>query len=167
MPSASFTKRIQHSADDLLNMVANVEEYPTFINLISSLRITQQLNETDFEAEAVAAYKSIRQSFKSLVHVDREKNLIRVTKAEKGGAVKNLENRWIFHDLPDGTTLVEFYIDVTLKAFPLNLLIKDKFERASQHIINVFEDRAAQVCKPVKADPDLDLEAQKERLGLA
>ncbi len=167
MPSASFTKRIKHSADDLLNMVANVEEYPTFIDLISSLRITKQVSETDFEAEAVAAYKSIRQSFKSLVHVDREKRLIRVTKAEKGGAVKNLENRWVFHELPDGTTLVDFYVDVTLKAFPLNLLIKDKFDKASRHIMNVFEKRAAEVCQPVKADPELNLEKQKELLGLA
>jgi len=167
MPSVSFTKRINHSADDLLDMVANVEEYPTFIDLISSLRITKQVSETDFEAEAVAAYKSIRQSFKSLVQVDRDKKLIRVTKAEKGGAVKNLENRWVFHELPDGTTLVDFYVDVTLKAFPLNILIKDKFEKASRHIMNVFETRAAQVCDPVKADPALNLAKQKELLGLA
>ena len=91
MPSASFTKRINHSADDLLDMVANVEEYPTFIDLISSLRITKQVSETDFEAEAVAAYKSIRQSFKSLVQVDREKKLIRVTKAEKAERSKILK----------------------------------------------------------------------------
>lgn len=167
MPSASFTKRIQHGSDDLLDMVANVEEYPTFIDLISSLRITKQLSETDFEAEAVAAYKSIRQSFKSLVHVDREKKVIRVTKAEKGGPVKNLENRWVFHELSDGTTLVDFYVDVTLKAFPLNLLIKDKFEKASRHIMKVFEERAAKVCDPVQADPDLNLKKEKSRLGIA
>jgi len=166
MPSATFTKRIKHNADDLLNMVANVEEYPTFIDLISSLRITKQLNETDFEAEAVAAYKSIRQNFKSLVHVDHEKKCIRVTKAEKGGPVKNLENRWFFYELQDGTTLVNFYVDVTLKAFPLNLLIKDKFEKASQEIMMVFEKRAAEVCKPVKADPNLNLKKEKTRLGL-
>lgn len=166
MPSASFTQHIKHNADELLELVANVEEYPSFIDLISSLRITKQLNETDFEAEVVAAYKTIRQDFKSLVQVDREKKLIRVTKAEKGGPIKNLENRWAFHALPDGTTLVDFYVDVTLKAFPLNLLIKDKFERASQHIMKVFEMRAAEVCKPVKADPKLNLAEQKELLGL-
>lgn len=167
MPSASFTKRIPHGANDLLDMVANVEEYPNFIDLISSLRITKQLSETDFEAEAVAAYKSIRQNFKSLVHVDRHKKVIRVTKAEKGGPVKNLENRWEFHELSDGTTLVDFYVDVTLKAFPLNLLIKDKFEKASKHIMNVFEERAAKVCDPVKADPNLNVKTEKSRLGLA
>ncbi len=167
MPSAAFTKHIKHSPDDLVNMVSNVEEYPKFINLISNLRITKQLNETDFEAEAIVAYKSIRQTFKSLIHVDREHRFIRVTKAEKGGAVKNLENRWTFHELSDGSTLVDFYVDVTLKAFPLNILIRDKFDKASHDIMNAFEKRAGQVCKKVDIDPALDLVMEKSNLGLA
>lgn len=167
MPSAAFTKHIRHAPDDLVVMVSNVEEYPKFINLISNLRITKKLNETDFEAEAIVAYKSIRQTFKSLIHVDKEHRFIRVTKAEKGGAVKNLENRWTFHELSDGTTLVDFYVDVTLKAFPLNLLIKDKFGKASVDIMNAFERRAAQVCPKVSVSPTLDLAMEKSRLGLA
>lgn len=167
MPSAAFTKHIRHAPDDLVAMVSNVEEYPKFINLISNLRITKQLSETDFEAEAIVAYKSIRQTFKSLIHVDKDRRFIRVTKAEKGGAVKNLENRWTFHELSDGTTLVDFYVDVTLKAFPLNILIRDKFEKASVDIMNAFERRAAQVCKKIDVNSALDLAIEKSRLGLA
>jgi len=101
MPSASFTRHICHDADELLEMVANVEDYPTFINLISALRITKKIDDQNFEAEAVVAYKMIRESFKSLIHIDREKKFIRVTKAEKGGAVKTLENTWKFHPLEE------------------------------------------------------------------
>jgi len=165
MPTASFTRHICHNADDLLEMVANVEDYPVFISLISALRITKKINETDFEAEAVVAYKMIRESFKSLIHIDREKKFIRVTKAEKGGAVKTLDNTWKFHPLSDGSTAVEFYVDVSLKAFPLNLLIKDKMARASDVIMNAFVARAAQICKPVKSE-GMDLAAEYKRLGL-
>lgn len=165
MPSASFTRHIFHAPDDLLEMVANVEDYPSFINLISALRITKKISDTDFEAEAVVAYKMIRESFKSLIHIDREKKFIRVTKAEKGGAVKTLENTWRFHELSDGSTAVEFYVDVSLKAFPLNMLIRDKMDKASDVIMNAFVARAAQVCKPVK-DEGLDLVAEYQRLGL-
>jgi coenzyme Q-binding protein COQ10 len=167
MPSAAFTKHIRHNPDDLVKMVSNVEEYPKFINLISNLRITKKLSDTDFEAEAIVAYKSIRQTFKSLIHVDEEKRFIRVTKAEKGGAVKNLENRWTFHELSDGTTLVDFYVDVTLKAFPLNILIRDKFEKASVDIMNAFERRAKEVCKHIGPTEGFDLAAEKSKLGLA
>jgi coenzyme Q-binding protein COQ10 len=165
MPSTSFTRHICHDPDELLEMVANVEDYPVFINLISALRITKQLNETDFEAEAVVAYKMIRERFKSLIHIDRENRFIRVTKAQKGGAVKTLENSWKFHALEDGSTLVEFYVEVSLKAFPLNMLIRDKMGRASEVIMNAFVARAAQVCKPVKSE-DIDLAAASKRLGL-
>ena len=165
MPSASFTRHIRHDADELLEMVANVEDYPTFINLISVLRITKQVSDTDFEAEAVIAYKMIRESFKSLIHIDRGKKFIRVSKAEKGGAVKTLNNTWKFHSLSDGSTAVEFYVDVALKAFPLNMLIREKMDKASDVIMNAFVDRAAQVCKPVKTD-GLDLAAEYKRLGL-
>jgi coenzyme Q-binding protein COQ10 len=165
MPTANFTRHICHDADDLLEMVANVEDYPTFINLISALRITKTISDTDFEAEAIVSYKMIRESFKSLIHVDRDNKFIRVTKAEKGGAVKTLENTWKFHPLSDGSTAVEFFVDVGLKAFPLNMLIKDKMDRASNVIMNAFLARAAQICKPVKSE-GLDLVAEYKRLGL-
>ena len=165
MPTANFTRHICHDADDLLEMVANVEDYPTFINLISALRITKTISDTDFEAEAIVSYKMIRESFKSLIHVDRDNKFIRVTKAEKGGAVKTLENTWKFHPLSDGSTAVEFFVDVGLKAFPLNMLIKDKMDRASNVIMNAFLARAAQICKPVKSE-GLDLVGEFKRLGL-
>ena len=166
MPTTRFTRHICHDANELLEMVANVEDYPKFINLISALRITKHISETDFEAEAVVAYKMIRESFKSLIHIDRKKKFIRVTKAEKGGAVKTLENTWKFHSLSDGSTAVEFYVDVSLKAFPLNMLIKDKMAKASHVIMNAFVGRAAQVCKPVKNE-GIDLAAEYTRLGLS
>lgn len=146
-------------------MVADVENYPEFINLISALRITKKLSDTDFEAEAIVSYKMLRESFRSLIHIDRENKFIRVTKAQKGGAVKTLENTWKFHELSDGTTAVEFYIEVSLKAFPLNMIINEKMEKASDVIMGAFERRAAKVCKPVKSQ-GLDLAAEYKNLNL-
>lgn len=166
MPSTTFTKHIPHAPDDLLKLVSDVEEYPLFIDLVSNLRITKKISETDFEAEAIVAYKAIRQTFKSSIKIDPKKRSIRVKKAERGGAIKILDNRWTFHELPDGTTLVDFYVDVTLSAFPLNILIKDKFAKASKDIMAMFEKRAKEVCPPVKANPNLDLVQEKLNLGL-
>ena len=166
MPSTAFTRHICHDADELLEMVADVENYPEFITLISALRITKKVSDTDFEAEAIVSYKMLRESFRSIIHIDREKKFIRVTKAEKGGAVKSLENTWKFHTLSDGTTAVEFFIEVSLKAFPLNMLIREKMEKASDVIMGSFERRAAKVCKPVESN-GLDLSAELGQLGFA
>ena len=166
MPSTAFTRHICHDADELLEMVADVENYPQFITLISALRITKKISDTDFEAEAIVSYKMLRESFRSIIHIDREKKFIRVTKAEKGGAVKTLENTWKFHTLSDGTTAIEFYIEVSLKTFPLNILIREKMEKASDVIMGAFERRAAKVCKPIQSQ-GLDLSTELGARGLA
>ena len=165
MPSTQFTRHICHDADELLEMVADVENYPQFITLISALRITKKISDTDFEAEAIVSYKMLRESFRSSIHVDREKKFIRVSKAEKGGAVKTLENTWYFHPLSDGSTAIEFYVDVSLKVFPLDILVREKMDKASDIIMGAFERRAGQVCKPITSD-GLDLSAEYTRLGL-
>jgi len=166
MPSTHLVRHIAHPASELMAMVADVESYPIFINLISALRITKKTSDTDFEAEAVVAYKMLRETFKSKVHVDPEARTIHVFKAEKGGAVKTLENFWTFHSLEDGSTLIEFSVDVSLKAFPLNILVRDKMDRATDVILGAFERRAAQVCQAVESS-GVDVEAEKARLGIA
>jgi len=149
MPSTHLTKRVRAAPDQVFDMVADVENYPVFINLISNLRITKKISDTDFEAEVIVSYKMFRETFRSLIHIDRANNIIRVSKAEKGGAVKTLENKWHFYELSDGSTAVDFYVEVSLKAFPLNMLVNQKMDRASEVIMGAFERRAAQVCKVV------------------
>jgi len=165
MPATHLVRHSVHPADELLAMVADVESYPKFINLISALRITKKISDTEFEAEAVVAYKMLRETFKSKIKIDRKARTIRVFKAEKGGAVKTLENLWVFHPLDDGSALIEFSVDVSLKAFPLNILITQKMDKATEVILGAFERRAKQVCKTVESDR-VDLDAQCKALGI-
>lgn len=169
MANARLTRRIMNAPDDLIALVSNVEAYPEFINLITALRVSNRTRPSEhlerFEADATVAYKFIRESFSSVVQVDHEKKHINVSKANKSGAVKALQNDWHFHELSDGSTLVDFMIDVKLKAFPLEMLLRDKFERAGQHLMNLFEVKASQVC-PKVGDPNLSIEAECKRLGL-
>lgn len=144
MPSAHLVRRIRHRPEDLFDLVSDVETYPEFINLIAALRITKQVSETEFEAEAIVAYKMLRETFRSTIMADRDALRISVQKAEKGGAVKSLLNTWAFHPLEDGSTLVDVVVDVRLKAMPLEFLLRDKFGKAAVHIMNLFETRAGQ-----------------------
>ena len=161
MPSTHLIKRVRATPEQIFDLVADVERYPEFINLISNLRITKTISESEFEAEAVVAYKIIRESFLSHIKLDRAGRTIKVTKASKGGAVKVLENKWSFHELSDGSTAVNFYVDVSLKAFPLNILVGQKMDRATEVIMGAFERRAAQVCGVVGGEePSAELRAE-------
>lgn len=169
MPSSQLYRRVMNRPEDLIELVSQVDGYPKFINLLSAVRITNRKKLSDhietFEAEATVSYKFVRENFNSLVKVDHENNTIDVTKATRGGAVKSLANNWVFHELSDGSTLVEFFVDVRLKAFPLELLLRDKFDKAADHMIRIFETRAKRVYGNV-GEKDLDLAAEYARLGI-
>ncbi len=165
MPKTHLIRRIQCAPEDLFDLVSDVENYPKFINLISALRITKKLSETEFEAEAVVAYKMISETFQSHITADRSALKISVAKAEKGGAVKSLLNEWTFHPLKDGSTLVDVIVDVRLKALPLEFLLREKFERASVNIVGAFERRAAQML-PKVGEETYDAGEEISELGL-
>ena len=165
MPKVHLIRRYRSSPEALFELVADVEKYPEFINLISALRITKKLSDTEFEAEAVVAYKMISESFRSFIMTDRSALKIEVKKAEKGGAVKSLLNGWSFYPLEDGSTLVDVIVDVRLKARPLEFLLREKFSKAANLIVESFERRAAQTL-PVVGELEYDVEAEVKALGL-
>ena len=142
-----------------------MERYPEFINLLSDLRVSKILSNTEFEAEAIVSYKMIRETFRSHITADPEALKISVKKAEKGGIVKSLVNDWAFYRLKDGSSLVDVVVDVRLKALPLEFLLRDKFEKASVHIVNLFETRAGQNY-PVMGDLEYDFKVEMSEFGL-
>lgn len=159
MPKTRIRHRVMHRPNDMLSMVADVERYPNFIKFISALRVKnrKQISESieQFEAEATVSFKFVSERFISDVIVDNEAKTISVKKSGHGGALKSLENSWTFTELSDGSTLVDFYVDVNLKAFPLNLLLKDKFDQVGGQMMKLFEKKAGLAFEKV-GDPDLD-----------
>ena len=170
MPAASLLQRVRHRPDDIMTLVADVENYPRFINLISALRVTKTTalsdTHTRFEAEAVVAYKFISETFHSIVELQNDNRRILVKKADKGGAVKSLENNWMFHELSDGSTLVDFDVDVRLKAFPLEMILREKFDNSAQKIMSMFIEYAGETLEVI-GDENLNLDAEIRRLGLS
>ncbi|MBC6403333.1 MAG: hypothetical protein GDA39_06275 [Hyphomonadaceae bacterium] len=154
--------------EDLLRFVSNVEGYPVFINLLSAVRVTNRRRVGDletFEAEVTVSYKFFSEKFRSFIRIDHAKNEIDVSRASRRGAVRFLKNRWVFHELSDGSSLVDFSVDVRLKALPLEMILRRKFYKAAVHMIGLFETRARQVY-PEVGDSDLDLKAEYKRLNL-
>lgn len=144
-------RRMRHRANDLLDMVADVEKYPEFIHLIPAVRILTHKSISStcdiFTADVAIKYKLIAENFRSEVNVDKQSNILSIKRAGHGGAVKKLENIWKFIELDDGSTLIDFYLNVQLKALPLEILIKKKFDKAALYIMNSFEARANDICE--------------------
>ena len=165
MPSTQFLQHVPHDPDCVMSLVTDVERYPDFIPAMAALRKTKSLSD-GFEAEAMINFKGIAETFSSKVTIDPEARTLLVTKSRRGGAVKSLDNRWKFHAMPDGSTLVDFFVDVRL-VFPLEGLLRQKFDKARIVIRDVFVQQAKDHCPVVGDASQLDLMAEATRLGLS
>src|SRR5262249_23490814 len=100
MPQFSTRRRVKHSADDMFDLVADVEHYPEFVPLCRAMRVIRRAQLADREvivAEMTVAYKLIRESFTSRVTLDRGKRTILVEYLD--GPFSRMENRWTFRPL--------------------------------------------------------------------
>ena len=162
MPKTRLQKHLPYSATDLIAFVSDVEGYAKFINVISAIRVIGPRKSTEhgesFEAEMAVSYKFLTERVRCTVNVDHQSQTVIVRKSGHGGAIKTLINDWAFHSLSDGTTVVDFYVDVTLKSAALNFLAKSKFADITKRIMALFIRRADQVCTTIKSDADVSAE---------
>ncbi len=103
MPRFSSKRRVQHSAPEMFDLVADVERYPEFVPLCQALKIRQRTRQADGTeiviADMTVSFKLIRESFTSRVTLDRPNLKILVEYLK--GPFSNLENRWTFEAKSD------------------------------------------------------------------
>jgi coenzyme Q-binding protein COQ10 len=152
MPHFTTRRNVRHSADDMFDLVADIDKYPQFVPLCQSLRVRRRdAAEVGIEivvAEMTVAYKMIRETFTSKVTLDRPRLQILVQYLD--GPFRKMENRWNFNSTGEERCDVEFAIDYEFKSRTLGLLMGAMFETAFRRFSAAFEARADQVYgKPV------------------
>jgi coenzyme Q-binding protein COQ10 len=147
MPQFSTKRRVQHSASDMFDLVADVEHYPEFVPLCRSLSVRSRTAENGGKAVIIAdmtiAYKLIRETFTSRVTLDRQALTILVEYLE--GPFRQMENRWSFRAAGDDSCDVEFFLAYEFRSRALGLLMGSVFDAAFRRFAAAFERRADQV----------------------
>lgn len=166
--SAEYTehRRLTFRPEDLYQLVSDVRRYPDFIGLITGMRVTHEdLNDEGgvLEAKARVKYKFVREQFTTRVHLDATCNAIDVEYLS--GPFHTLANRWRFHELSDGSTLVDFWIRYAFRNPVLQMLVDTNRGRAVSYLIRAFETEAKKRYEPVGSD-DLDLKSEMMSLQL-
>lgn len=146
MPAFRTTRRVPHSADEMFDLVADVEKYPLFLPLCEALRVKRR-EERDARPVLVAdmtiAYKIFRETFTSRVTLDHEARKILVEYLD--GPFSHLENRWTFRPREGGGADVEFFIEWELRSRTLAALVGSVFDRVFRKYAEAFEQRADRV----------------------
>jgi coenzyme Q-binding protein COQ10 len=144
MPQLSSKRRVQHSAEQMFDLVADVERYPEFVPLCQSLKVRQRTKRPDgteiVVADMTVSFKLVRESFTSQVTLDRANLKILVEYLR--GPFRNLENRWTFEPKSENVCEVGFYLAYEFKSRMLGLLMGSMFDAAFARFSAAFEQRA-------------------------
>jgi len=144
MPRFSNKRRVQHRADQMFDLVADVERYPEFVPLCSALRVRRRMPQADgteiVVADMTVSFKLVKETFTSEVTLDR-KNL-KITVRYLQGPFSNLENRWTFETKSDDACDVGFFIAYEFKSRLLATLMGSMFDAAFKRFSAAFEKRA-------------------------
>jgi coenzyme Q-binding protein COQ10 len=144
MPKFNSRRRVQHSAPQMFDLVADVERYPEFVPLCSALKVRQRTPKPDgteiVVCEMTVSFKLVRETFVTRVTLDRANLKILVEYLQ--GPFSNLENRWSFEPTSDTACDVGFYLADDVKSRMLAMLMGTMFDTAFQRFSAAFEKRA-------------------------
>ena len=141
-----LTRVLPYSAEDLFDLVGDVETYPKFVRWITTLRAWNRREAgegvTTLDAEAKVRFGPLTERFSTRVRLDRPHLTVDV--ALISGPLRHLENHWRFEPRTGGAELT-FEIDFDLKSALLSRLLATNFERAAAQLVHCFEVRAAEL----------------------
>jgi coenzyme Q-binding protein COQ10 len=144
MPQFSTKRRVQHSAADMFDLVADVKSYPEFVPMCSDMRVRSKTDKgegvTVLVAAMTVAYKMVHQTFTSRATLDKPNLKILVEYLD--GPFRRMQNRWAFHPTGEQTCEVEFFIDYEFRSRTLAMMMGALFDTVFRRMAQAFEKRA-------------------------
>lgn len=143
MPRHKGTRVLPYTAEQMFDLVADVESYPKFLPWVKGARIRKRDGDTII-ADLMVGFKMIREHYTSRVVLDRP-GRIDVTYQE--GPFRHLENHWRFTDVEEGCR-IDFDLDFEFRSRVLQKIIGGLFHEAVRKMVGAFETRAKKVYAP-------------------
>lgn len=146
MPTHAEHKVVPYRAEQLFDLVADVEKYPQFLPWCVGAKIRSR-SETELVADLTIGFGPFRESFTSRVALRRpEKVVVRY----ENGPFRYLNNQWTFTANPRGCR-VDFFVDFEFRSRILQAAIGVVFNEAVRRMVNAFLKRARDVYGPPNA----------------
>jgi len=144
MPRFSNKRRVPHTAEQMFDLVADVERYPEFVPLCQSLVVRQRSQKPDglevVVADMTVSFKLVKETFTSRVTLDRAGRKILVEYVS--GPFSSLENRWSFEPRDGNACEVTFFIAYEFRSRMLAMLMGSMFDTVFARMSAAFEKRA-------------------------
>ena len=147
MPRSSVKRLVECEKNQLIDLVLDIEKYPTFVPYCIDAKIHEKNDTGNFIniiADLTIGKGSFKDTYKSDVKFNKMHNSIYVTNI--GGPLKHLDNKWIFEDHKEGTEIY-FDVDFEIKNKFLNIIMTTSFQYGLDKIADAFQKRANQLFK--------------------
>ena len=147
MPRASVKRLIECDKDQLIDLVLDIEKYPTFVPYCIDAKVYEKNETGDFVniiADLTIGKGLFTDTYKSDVKFNKKDNTIYVTNID--GPLKHLDNRWTFEYHKKGTEIF-FDVDFEIKNKFLNILMTTSFQYGLDKIADAFQKRANELFK--------------------
>ncbi|PVA11727.1 ubiquinone-binding protein [Pelagivirga sediminicola] len=143
MPTHSETRQLPYSAQQMYDLVADVDNYPEFLPWNSAARVRSRTPQDDgsevMEADLVISFKVFREKFTSRVVLWPAEKKIDTKYLD--GPFKHMISKWQFTDT-EGGCAVDFHVDFEFRNRLLQSAAGLFFYEAMQRIVRAFERRA-------------------------
>jgi len=142
MPKASVKRSIECKKEQLIDLVLDIEKYPTFVPFCLNAKIHERKNQGDLlliVADLTIGKGPFKDTYKSDVKFNKKEDIIHVTNLD--GPLKYLENKWLFKE-DNKITEVSFEVDFELKNRFLNIVMTRSFQFGLDKIADAFQKRA-------------------------
>jgi coenzyme Q-binding protein COQ10 len=141
MPGIRETRRLPYSAEQMFDLVADVDRYAEFLPWVIATRIRSN-SDTEMVADMVVGFKSLRESFTSRVTKLRPRE---IAVHYVDGPLSDLDNVWTFRALDESTCEIDFLVEFTFKNRLFEKIAGQYFDKAFRKMVEAFENRAAQL----------------------
>ena len=147
MPKASVKRSIECKKEQLIDLVLDIEKYPTFIPYCLDSKVHEKKEQDSLlliVADLTIGKGPFKDTYKSDVRYNKKNDSIYVTNLD--GPLKYLENNWYFKQVDD-ITEVFFEVDFELKNKFLNIVVTKSFQYGLDKIADAFQKRAENLFK--------------------
>ncbi len=141
MATVRRSARVRYTAQQMYDLVNDVESYPKFLHWCSGARIVRQDSET-LEAEIDIGFRGIHKSFRTR-NRQNPPHLIDIELVR--GPFRKLEGFWRFDELDEGGCEVTLDLEFVVSAGPLAFMFSAVFEELARQQMNAFVRRAQQI----------------------
>ena len=145
MPKASVKRFIDCKKEKLIDLVLDIEKYPTFVPFCLGAKIYEKKEQGDLlliVADLTIGKGAFKDTYKSDVKFNKKEDSIYVTNLD--GPLKHLVNKWKFKEKKK-ITEVSFEVDFELKNDFLNIVMTKSFQFGLDKIADAFQKRAEEL----------------------